>query len=79
MPVAAGGHVGLFHHLPRSLFLRRARLSGHARGSISDIAGMPLLGFLLPCPLAGRGFDGIEMSLAMLRGRVSHRAAPHYR
>ena len=31
---------------------------------------MAFLGFLLPRPFAGRGFDGIEMSSAMLRGRA---------
>ena len=28
--------------------------------AIADHAGMPFLGFLLPRPFAGRGFDGID-------------------
>ena len=44
------------------------------------IAGMPLLGLLLPRPLAGRAFDHIEDVVGdVARARVSHRAAPRCR
>ena len=78
--IAARGHVGRLHHFPCRFLLRRAWLPGHARGSISDIAGMPLLGFLLPRPFAGRGFDRVDDVVRdVARARVSHRAAPRCR
>jgi hypothetical protein len=77
-PAAARGHVGIFQNAPRRLLLRRAWLPGHARDPISDVAGMPLLRFLLPRPFAGRGLDRIEDVVSdVARARLSHRAAPH--
>ena len=80
--VAARRHVGLLHDLPCGLFLRSPRLPGHPRDSIADHAGMPFLGFLLPRPFAGRGFDGIDhvvSDVARAREFFSHRVDPHHR
>jgi hypothetical protein len=79
-PVAAGGEIGLLHHLPGGLLLRRPPFAPHPRRAVANESGVALLGFLQVRPLAGHALDYGDYVVAQVSGSlglISHsRPAP---